>query len=147
MANEPTIHSAAQLGELWKSVYTGEGGVDWSRLLPYYSDDIVFKDSIQEIRGIRDFTAMTDRLARRSRNLQYVIHSSVKEGDLIFVEWEMVISYKRYPQSSVFGASRITLREGKIVYQRDYYDLWGDIFDNIGFLKRGYRGFMKRSFG
>ena len=145
--DEKTIHSAQQLCELWKGVYSAQGGVDWSGLLPYYSHDIVFKDSIQEIHGIKDFTAMTDRLARRSRDLDYLVHSSVMEGEVIFVEWEMVISYKRYPTSSIFGASRLTLRDGRIVYQRDYYDLWGDIFDNIWFLKKGYRRFMKRSFG
>lgn len=145
--DEYRITSAEQLCGLWKGVYREKGEVDWSLLLPYYSQDIVFKDTIQEIRGIADFTAMTDRLAKRSRDLEYIIHSSVMEGDLIFIEWEMVISYKKYPKSSVFGASRITLREGKIIYQRDYYDLWGDIFDNIWFMKKGYRRFMKKRFG
>jgi limonene-1,2-epoxide hydrolase len=145
--DEHRITSVAQLCDLWKGVYRGKDGVDWSGLLPYYDQDIVFKDSIQEIRGMADFAAMTERLARRSRDLQYVIHCAVMEGNLIFVEWEMVISYKKYPTSSVYGTSRITLREGKIIEQRDYYDLWGDILDNIPFLNKGYRRFMKKRFG
>jgi SnoaL-like domain len=145
--DEYKITSVPQLCDLWKGVYRGKEGVDWSGLLPYYDEDIVFKDSIQEIRGMAAFTAMTERLARRSRDLKYVIHCALMEGNLIFVEWEMVISYKKYPTSSVYGASRITLREGKIIEQRDYYDLWGDIIDNIPFLKRGYRRFMKKRFG
>lgn len=144
---EYRITSAEQLCNLWKDVYSRKGGVDYSRLLPYYHDDIIFKDSIQELKGIEDFTAMTERLAKRSRDLEYIIHNAVMEGDLIFVEWEMVISYKKYPTSSVYGASRITLRDGKITNQRDYYDLWGDIFDNIWFLRKGYRRFMRKRFG
>jgi hypothetical protein len=125
--DEHRITSVSQLCDLWKGVYRGKDGVDWSGLLPYYDEDIVFKDSIQEIRGMADFATM--------------------DGNLVFVEWEMVISYKKYPTSSVYGTSRITLREGKIIEQRDYYDLWGDIIDNIPFLNKGYRWFMKKRFG
>ena len=77
--DEYKITSAPQLCDLWKGVYRGKDGVDWSGLLPYYDEDIVFKDSIQEIRGMADFAAMTERLARRSRNLKYVIHCAVME--------------------------------------------------------------------
>jgi len=61
--------------------------------------------------------------------------------------WEMIISYKKYPKTSIFGVSRTTLKDGKIIEQRDYYDLWGDIFDNIKFFRRGYRRFMRKRFG
>ena len=37
--------------------------------------------------------------------------------------------------------------EGKIAEQRDYYDLWGDIFDNIPRFGKMYRKFMKSRFG
>jgi len=59
----------------------------------------------------------------------------------------MVISYRSFTKSSAHGASRIRAREGKVIEQRDYYDLWGDIIDNIPFLKKGYRRFMKKRFG
>jgi hypothetical protein len=111
--DEHKITSVSQLCDLWKGVYRGKDGVDWSGLLPYYDEDIFFKDSIQEIRGMADFAAMTERLARRSRDLKYVIHYATMDGNLIFVEWEMVISYRKFPTSSVYGTSRITLRAGE----------------------------------
>lgn len=116
-------------------------------MLPYYHKDIVFQDSIQRLEGMEAFSAMTARLAKRSRKLEYVVHSGLMEGDLIFMEWEMIIAYQRFPSSSVYGASRLRLKDGKIVYQRDYYDLWGDIYDNIPLVRRLYRWFMRRSFG
>ncbi len=119
----------------------------WDHILPYYDKNIFFKDSIQEIRGIAEFTKMTRRLMKRSRNLEFLVRNSVMEENLIFMEWEIVISYKKYPKSSIYGASRILLRDGKIVEQRDYYDLWGDIFDNIPFIKKVYRRFMRGRFG
>ena len=119
----------------------------WDHLLPYCDEDIYFKDTVQEIKGIKAFTEMTERLAKRSKNLQMVIHNSGMQDDLIFVEWEMIMSYKKYPKTSIFGVSRTTLKDGKIVEQRDYYDLWGDIIDNIKFFRRGYRRFMRKRFG
>lgn len=145
--DEPKIKSLKHFLTLWKDIYTDEGKPGWDHMLPYYADDIFFKDSVQEIRGKEEFTAMTRRLSQRSKNLEFLVHNSLKQKNLIFVEWEMVISYKKYPKSSIYGASRILLRDGKVAEQRDYYDLWGDIFDNIRFIAKGYRRFMKRKFG
>jgi hypothetical protein len=64
------------------------------------------------------------------------------------MEWEMLINFKNTKTSSVYGTSRIILNEeGKIVDQRDYYDLWGDILDNIPGLNKLYRSFMRKVFG
>ena len=141
------IDNLEQYLALWKEIYASPDGPRWDHILPYYDENIFFKDSVQEIRGIDEFSAMTARLSQRSKNLELAVHSSCMQGDLIFVEWEMIISYKKYPKSSIYGTSRIRLAEGKIVDQRDYFDLWGDIFDNIRFFAKGYRRFMKRKFG
>lgn len=134
--------------ELWSQTYNTEGKPDWSHILPYYDNNIVFRDSIQEIRGIEKFTAMTERLTKRSKDLKMKIVNAAKEENKIFIEWEMTLSFKKYPSSILYGSSRLTLNtEGKITEQRDYYDLWGDIFDNIPRFGKAYRKFMIRKFG
>lgn len=141
------IESLDHLIRLWQDIYSSTGKVDWSTMLLYYSPDIHFRDAVQEIKGKKRFTAMTQRLAKRSKNLRFVVHRATMDGDLVFVEWEMIIAYKSFPESSVYGSSRLVLSQGKVVDQRDYYDLWGDIFDNIPFMAKVYRGFMRRAFG
>ena len=134
--------------ELWSKTYNTDGKPDWSHILPYYDDTIYFKDTIQEIRGIVEFKEMTDRLTERSKDLNMKLVKVVQQGNDIFIEWEMTISYKKYPSSILYGLSRLTLNEqGKIIEQRDYYDLWGDIFDNIPSFDKRYRKFMKKKFG
>ena len=134
--------------EQWSKTYNTEGKPDWSHILPYYDNNIYFRDSIQEIRGIEKFTAMTERLTKRSKDLKMNIFNAVMEENIIFIEWEMTLSFKKYPSSILYGSSRLTLsKEGKIAEQRDYYDLWGDIFDNIPRFGKAYRTFMKRKFG
>jgi len=48
------IHSLAtmstdQVRELWSRTYDRDGKPDWSHLFPYYHENLLFKDSIQEI--------------------------------------------------------------------------------------------------
>jgi hypothetical protein len=134
--------------DLWSKTYNTEGKPDWSHILPYYDNNIYFRDSIQEIRGIEEFTAMTERLTKRSKDLKMNIVRAVMDENIVFIEWEMTISFKKNPSSVLYGSSRLTLNsEGKIAEQRDYYDLWGDIFDNIPKFGKVYRKFMKRKFG
>jgi hypothetical protein len=134
--------------DLWSKTYNTEGRPDWSHILPYYDDNIYFRDSIQEIHGIHDFKAMTERLAERSKDLKMHIVRAVQQENIIFIEWEMTISYKKNPSSVLYGTSRVTINEaGKISEQRDYYDLWGDIFDNIPRFGKAYRKFMHKKFG
>jgi len=134
--------------ELWSKTYNTEGKPDWSHILPYYDINIYFRDSIQEIHGIDEFTAMTERLTKRSKDLKMNIVNASMEGNIVFIEWEMTLSFKKYPSSILYGSSRLTINEeGKIIEQRDYYDLWGDIFDNIPRFGKAYRKFMKTKFG
>nr|MDO8118749.1 hypothetical protein [Candidatus Sigynarchaeota archaeon] len=47
----------------------------------------------------------------------------------------------------MYGLSRLTLNdEGKITEQRDSYDLWEGIIDNIPRVCKGYRKVMKKFF-
>ena len=137
---EYRIESKEHLKELWTNIYNTEGKPDWSHILPYYDDAIYFCDSVQKIHGIEDFKEMTERLIARSDNLKMDVKNTAQNGNVLFMEWEMSLSFKKYPNSSIFGASRVTLNEeGKIIEQRDYYDLWGDIFDNIPRFNKAYR--------
>ena len=142
------IESADQIRELWSKTYNTEGKPDWSHILPYYDDNILFKDTIQEIRGIEEFKKMTERLAERSKELKMAVLRVIKEENVVFVEWEMTILFKKTRTSVIYGASRLSLsKEGKIIEQRDYFDLWGDIFDNIPSFRKPYRRFMRKHFG
>jgi len=134
--------------DLWSRTYNTDGKPDWSHILPYYDDNIYFRDTIQAIHGIKEFTAMTERLTKRSKDLKMNIVNALMENNIIFLEWEMTLSFKKYPSSVLYGSSRLTLNEdGKIKEQRDYYDLWGDIFDNIPRFGKAYRRFLIKKFG
>jgi hypothetical protein len=142
------IRDVQQVIDLWTRTYNEACKPDWSHLLPYYAKDIHFIDSVQEIHGITAFSEMVERLTRRSGELRMVILHASMEDNIIFIEWEMTILFRKTRSSVVRGASRLMLNgQGKIVAQRDYYDLWGDIFDNIPGFNILYRRFMRKVFG
>lgn len=135
--------------ELWSKTYNTKGKPDWSHILPYYDDNIYFKDTVQAVHGIEDFTALTERLANRSQDLKMEVKNAAMADNIIFMEWEMTLSFKKYPSSILYGSSRLLIDhdKDKILEQRDYYDLWGDIFDNIPKFGPKYRKFMAKKFG
>ena len=140
--------SNIQIKELWSKTYNRNGKPDWSHIFPYYHEEIVFKDTIQKIVGIDEFKNLCKRLTARCQQLKMNIPSIVKEDNIIFMEWEMTMIFKKYPSSTIYGTTRLTLhQDGRIIEQRDYYDLWGDIFDNIPWFAKPYRRFLKKKFG
>ena len=137
-----------KIRELWGKTYNSEGKPDWSHIFPYYHDDIVFQDSIQRIEGIEEFTKMCNRLTDRCEQLNMEILSVMIDGKIVFMEWIMVMIFKKFPSTPMYGCTRLTLSEdNRITHQRDYYDLWGDIFNGIPRFKPIYRNFMRKYFG
>ncbi len=134
--------------ELWSQTYNTKGKPDWSHIYPYYHDDIVFQDSIQRIEGKTEFIAMCERLTERCQELQMDIHSIAQSDNFIIMDWTMTMSFNKYPSTPMYGSTKLTLHEdGRIIGQRDYYDLWGDIFNGIPYFKKTYRKFMRKKFG
>ena len=134
--------------ELWSKTYNTKGKPDWSHIFPYYHPEIVFQDSIQRLEGIENFTAMCNRLTKRCKELQMDISSVAKDANIIIMDWKMTMSFRRSPSTPIYGCTKLTLHEdGRIIEQRDYYDLWGDIFNGIPGFRRLYRWFMLKFFG
>jgi limonene-1,2-epoxide hydrolase len=134
--------------DLWSRTYNREGKPDWSHIFPYYHDDIVFQDSIQRIEGIAEFKALCKRLADRCEQLNMEIFSIAQNGNEILFDWKMVMTFRRWPSNPIYGCTRLTLgKDHRIIAQRDYFDLWGDIFNGIPYFRRAYRRFMHKYFG
>ncbi|MDX9958129.1 MAG: nuclear transport factor 2 family protein [Spirochaetia bacterium] len=134
--------------ELWSKTYNTQGKPDWSHIYPYYHPDIVFQDSIQRLEGLEAFKALCTRLTDRCKELRMEIHAVARDKDVIFIQWTMTMMFRKYPSTPVYGSTVLRLHaDGRILEQRDYYDLWGDIFNGIPWFKKPYRKFMQKKFG
>ena len=134
--------------ELWSKTYNANGKPDWSHIYPYYHPDIVFQDSIQRIEGIKEFVALCERLTQRCQSIHMEILAIAQDSNTILMDWIMTMAFTKYPPTPVYGSTKLTLHEdGRIIGQRDYFDLWGAILDGIPLLKNRYRRFMRKVFG
>ena len=134
--------------ELWSRTYNTSGKPDWSHIFSYYHEDIVFQDPIQKVEGKSDFLAMCNRLTERCEELKMEITAIAKKDNVILMEWIMTMIFRKTPSTPLYGCSKLTLGpDGRIIHQRDYYDLWGDIFKNVPVMKTKYPRFMRRLFG
>ena len=140
--------TADNLRLLWSKTYNTQGKPDWSHIFQYYHEDIVFHDTIQRIEGKPAFIALCERLTGRCKELRMDIGTVFCQGNERAFDWTMTMMFKKYPSTPIYGCTRLTLHEdGRIIAQRDYYDLWGDIFNGIPWFKRRYRRFMRNKFG
>lgn len=134
--------------KLWSKTYNAEGKPDWSHLFPYYHPDIVFQDTIGRIEGIQEFKALCKRLTERCESIDMEILSIAQNGNIILMDWIMTMSFNKYPPTPVYGSTKLVLhKDGRIIEQRDYFDLWGDIFNGIPYFKKHYRKFVRKKFG
>jgi len=147
-ALESKLLSIEEIKEQWSKTYSETGKPDWSHIFPFYHQGIIFQDSIQRIEGKVNFEAMCNRLAKRCKSLKMDILNIVQTDNIVMMEWKMTMSFRFFPNKPIYGSTRLTFnKEGLITEQRDYYDLWGDIYDEIPLLKGIYRGFMRAFFG
>jgi limonene-1,2-epoxide hydrolase len=134
--------------DLWSKTYNTHGKPDWSHIFSYYHETIVFQDPIQIVVGKAAFVEMCNRLTERCKELKMNIMAIASSESHIFMQWEMTMIFRNTPSTTLYGCSKLTLDDdGRITHQRDYYDLWGDIFANVPGMKRAYPRFMKRVFG
>jgi hypothetical protein len=134
--------------DLWSRTYNTSGKPDWSHIFPYYHEDIIFQDTIQKVEGKEAFMEMCSRLTKRCDRLEMDISSLAVNPPEIFMEWKMTMIFRKTPNTPLYGCTRLTLAgDGRIIHQRDYYDLWGDIFKNVPVMRRLYPKFMHKVFG
>ena len=151
--NNPATDTRLELNEetirqLWSKTYNTNGKPDWSHIYPYYHDEIVFQDTIQRIEGKQEFIALCERLTNRCKELKMDLGTIFVSGNEFMFDWTMTMMFNKFPSTPIYGCTKLILHDdGRIISQRDFYDLWGDIFNGIPWFKKPYRKFMHKKFG
>ena len=145
---ERLILNEETIALLWSKTYNTNGKPDWSHIYPYYHDEIVFQDTIQRIEGKQEFIALCERLTNRCKELKMDLGTILSKGNEFMFEWTMTMMFDQIPSTPIYGCTKLILHDdGRIISQRDFYDLWGDIFNGIPWFKKPYRKFMHKKFG
>jgi ketosteroid isomerase-like protein len=97
-----------------------------------YHPEVRFRSPLQSVAGRPAFLAMMRRMAEGQRRIVFQIESGTESGDALFLVWRLSLAPRHLGSSlEIEGVSRCRLSEGRIVEQRDYFDLLGSASDAI----------------
>ena len=88
-----------------------------------YDAHFHFEDPMQALDDVDDFLETTRKLMRRSRDLAFSVRTLVGTDDEFFMTWTMRLVPKLGPKLEVEGISHVRASQGKVLYQRDYWDM------------------------
>jgi steroid Delta-isomerase len=108
-------------------------------LEPLYAADMRFVDPFQDVSGREAFLHMNRNLVRHLKEVRYEGLSLVGDGSHFMVSWTGTLRARIGPPVVLVGVSEFRARDGRIVYQRDYWDALSSLagsFPTVGALYR-----------
>ena len=129
--------------------YADLANVDIDELDNVYHEQILFKDPIASHSGIESVKAYFAHLLDSTSSCKFDIHHFFENasGDSPYdftVEWTMHLTLNNQSSSiSVNGVSLLTLKDDRVVYHRDYYDMGEMVYEHgpiLGFVIKKIKG-------
>jgi len=145
---EQAVDSAAQplppervvntdLADALKRAYCSLAAGNTAELAPLYSEDVYFEDPSHGIQGKAALVERFQHLYRNVDSCNFKFHQTLDTGGEIFLAWTMILR-QRGPKSGevirVEGASFLKVRNNRIYYHRDYFDLGAFVYENVPML-------------
>ena len=145
--NSPTAHRATlasaessdtvDLASALKAAYKDLASGNTAALAPLYSDDVYFEDPSHGIQGKAALVERFQHLYGKVDSCTFKFHQTLDTGGEIFLAWTMILR-PRGPKSGeavrVEGASFLKVRNNRIYYHRDYFDLGAFVYENVPML-------------
>ncbi len=113
-------------------------------LLALYDEDLQFRDPMQELRGREAFAKMNRQFLGSVRSVEVSVRDLVEGEGSFFMAWTMRVAARIGPAVTVQGVTHARTRGGKIVEQRDYFDLAGSVLGALPGVSAAYRFVTKK---
>lgn len=104
-----------------------------------YHQDIRFKDPVGEHKGMASIKAYFANLLATTEKCSFEIHQICQGADTTMVSWTMTLEHPKLNSGKAYsmdGVSELHLKDDRVVYQRDYYDMGEMIYENVPLLKQ-----------
>lgn len=145
----------------FESFYVDLESMKVEELADIYSNDVVFIDPIAAHSGIMSVKAYFTKLLRNAKNCDFAIQSIDKISPrdkeesnatailAYSVTWKMTYATSGINKGKpihVDGITQLKIKNNKIIFHRDYYDLGQMVYENIPLLGRIIKR-IKRTLG
>lgn len=135
----------AQFRDAIEQAYVrGETALD--ELLSLYDENVHFRDPVHDVQGRSAFAEMNRKFLRSVRSLEIDVVDLVEGERSFFVAWTMRLTPRVGPAVSVDGVTHVRHRDGKIVEQRDHFDMAGSALDALPGVGAAYRTIVGKLF-
>ena len=123
----------------------GDGGDEaLARLEAFYDADVVFRDPLQTIVGRTPFVAMNRSVIARAKHVTFEVTESAVGDGVIFLAWIMRYVTHMGPTLVFEGSTRARVRDGRIVEQREYWDLLSTFASSVPGIRTLYAWFARK---
>ncbi|MFT5940098.1 MAG: hypothetical protein ACI8R9_002223 [Paraglaciecola sp.] len=112
------------------------------QLCKLYGEKITLIDPVSTHKGLPALERYFTSLLSNTRSCNFIIQELNQQEDTAFVTWQMSFAHPKLKKGKLIqvdGISRILIKDNKIVFQRDYYDLGNMLYEHlpiIGYLVR-----------
>lgn len=134
--NPSTGERNTDLADALKRAYCSLATGNTSELGPLYSEDVYFEDPSHGIQGKAALLERFHHLYSKVDSCNFKFHQTLDTGGEIFLAWTMIL--RQRGQSGevirVEGASFLKVRNNRIYYHRDYFDLGAFVYENVPML-------------
>ena len=121
--------------EDFKSYFKALHESDLSRLRELYSEQIVFKDPVHEMRGLVELEDYFTSLCSDLSECRFEYLDEMLSAESAYVKWVMHFKHPRLGNRliSVRGVSHLKL-DDKIEYHEDFYDMGAMLYEQLPLL-------------
>ncbi|NMO15188.1 nuclear transport factor 2 family protein [Pyxidicoccus fallax] len=113
--------------------------------LSLYDEHIQFQDPLHRVSGVAAYAELNRRFLARARRLEISVEDVAEQDGLVFASWRMCFAPRIGPELTLEGVSHLRTREGRIVHQRDHFDIAGGVASAVPGLSSLYRAVLSRA--
>ncbi len=112
-----------------------------------YHSTVLFSDPVDERQGLDALDAYFRKLLDGCRYCHFTIRRQQFSGDWGWISWSMNFAsprLNRCREITVEGSSVLMIREDRVCFQRDYYDMGAMIYEQLPLIGRFIRFIRRR---
>jgi hypothetical protein len=110
-----------------------------ARMGEFYTPQAYFKDPFNEVHGLSDVQRIFSHMYVALHEPNFVVTSTVTQGDQCFIVWDFQFRFKRFDTvtvQTVRGCSHLNLTpDGMICFHRDYWDAAEELYEKLPYVR------------
>ncbi|GAA0292940.1 nuclear transport factor 2 family protein [Psychrosphaera haliotis] len=131
---EPLISEPPQWLQDYVSTYNELNAGNLHLLNNIYSKSALFIDPLSKVEGLDALTEYFEHLYVNLTSCHFDLTGFICNGSDAAIYWTMTVSHKKLKGGkpiTLEGHSRLSQKEGKVTFQRDYFDAGAMIYEHV----------------